>query len=81
LFVYLVDEKAGTKHLAILVEKTHDKTRGTVLVLYPEFQTTRFVARVPLTVDDAYIDDDGKHGQYLADADSFPDDDDEEDAF
>lgn len=69
MFVTLVDEKAGTEHPAILVDSTDDGTRGTLVVFYPEFQSTRFVPRIPNGADNAYIDDDGKHGQYFRSGD------------
>jgi hypothetical protein len=71
LFVKLVNEKAKggtTTHLAILVEKTHDDTRATLFVFYPEFGVGKFVPRIP-SLENSYIDDDGKHGEHW---ESFP---------
>lgn len=66
MFVKLVNEKAGkngTEHLAILLEETHDGTRATLFVFYPEFGYAKFVPRIP-NLENTYIDDDGKHGEH-----------------
>lgn len=60
MFVHLVNETTQTSHLAVLVEKTHEGTKGTLYVFYPEFGTARFVNSVP-HVGHAYADEDGKH--------------------
>jgi hypothetical protein len=75
MFVTLVDEKAGTEFPALLVELTHDGTRGTLLVLDSANRVVTFVPRIPNGPDNAYVDDDGKHGQYFqpGDPSSFPD--------
>ena len=74
LFITLIDEKADTQKPGILVEITHDGTRGTVFVLDPETRTWSFEPRIPNGSDNAYIDDDGKHGVYFreGDPDDFP---------
>ena len=74
MFITLVDEKAGTELPGILVEMTHDGSRGTVFVLDPATRTFSFVPRIPYGADNAYIDDDGKHGQYFQEGDpsTFP---------
>ena len=74
MFITLVDEKAGTEKPGILVEITHDGTRGTVFVLDPETRTWAFEPRIPAGADNAYIDDDGKHGTYFREGDpsDFP---------
>lgn len=74
LFITLVDEKAGTEKPGILVEITHDGTRGTIFVLDPETRTWSFEPRIPAGADNAFIDDDGKHGQYFREGDpsDFP---------
>jgi hypothetical protein len=69
MIVTVVDEKAGTEMPGILVEYTHDGSRGTVLVLDPSARTVAFVPRIPAGSDNAYIDDDGKHGQYFREGD------------
>jgi hypothetical protein len=69
MLVTVVDEKAGTEMPGILVEYTHDGSRGTVLVLDPSARTVTFVPRIPAGSDNAYIDDDGKHGQYFREGD------------
>jgi hypothetical protein len=75
MFITLVDEKAGTELPGILVEMTHDDTRGTVFVLDPVSKTFAFVPRIPYGPSNAYVDDDGKHGQYFQEGDptGFPD--------
>jgi hypothetical protein len=79
MFITLVDEKAGTELPGILVEMTHDGSRGTVFVLDPVTRTFSFVPRIPYGPDNAYVDDDGKHGQYFQEGDpsSFPGEPDE----
>jgi hypothetical protein len=74
MFITLVDEKAGTELPGILVEMTHDDTRGTVFVLDPVTKTFAFVPRIPYGPDNAFIDDDGKHGQFFQEGDptGFP---------
>ena len=74
MFVTLVDEKAGTEFPAILTEYTHDGSRGTLLVLNPDERTVTFEPRIPNGPDNAYIDDDGKHGVYFRPGDptNFP---------
>lgn len=74
LFITLVDEKAGTEKPGILVEITHDGDRGTVFVLDPVSRTWAFEPRIPNGPDNAFIDDDGKHGQYFREGDpsDFP---------
>lgn len=71
MFVTLVDEKAGTETSAILIEKTHDGARATILSLNP--LGPEIMTRIPYGADNAYIDDDGKHGNYVkeGDPDSF----------
>jgi hypothetical protein len=75
MFVTLVDEKAGTEFPALLVEVTHDGERGTLLVLNSSDRTVTFVPRIPNGADNAYVDDDGKHGQFFRSGDptDFPD--------
>lgn len=81
MFITLVDEKKGTEVPGLLVELTHDNnSRGTVFVLYPETKTFEFVHSVPNGPDNAYIDDDGKHGLYFKEGDpsNFPQSDEED---
>lgn len=75
MFITLVDEKTGIELPGILVEMTHDGSRGTLFVLDPSTRTFSFVPRIPYGPDNAYVDDDGKHGQYFQEGDpsSFPD--------
>lgn len=74
MFITLVDEKAGTEKPGLLVEITHDDTRGTIFVLDPETRTWSFEPRIPYGPDNAYIDDDGKHGAFFREGDptDFP---------
>lgn len=74
MFVTIVDEKTGTEKPGILVEVTHDGARGTVFVLNPTTRTFSFEPRIPNGPENAYIDDDGKHGVYFqpGDPSDFP---------
>jgi hypothetical protein len=82
MFVTVVDEKADTESPGILVEYTHDGTRGTVLVLNAEARTVTFEPRIPNGPTNAYVDDDGKHGIYFqpGDPSNFPTDPENPDA-